>query len=443
MYKLSEERVKYWDAFDEAAQKKDGVKPIKEHYRKVVTQVLLENQERALKGVADLGADYGEDQLSEAVNVTQGGANPLANWDPILISLVRRSMPNLMAYDTCGVQPMTGPTGLIFAMKSKYTSQGGTEALFNVADTTFSGTGTEAMAAANYYASNNATSGAAMATSQGETLGGVGTNDLDWNDMAFSIEKTSVTAKTRALKAEYTTELAQDLRSIHGLDAETELTNILSTEILTEINREIIHVIRKVAKLSNAAPKYSGGSLVVDSNGLPVTSTAGEFDINVNSDGRWQSEKFASLLMKIHREANVIARETRRGRGNFLIVSSDVAAALDLTGKLRYTPAIDDSFNYDDTGNTYVGVLSGRYKVYIDPYAAYDEIIIGYKGASAWDAGIYYCPYVPLQMVKTLDPNTFQPKVAFKTRYGIVANPFASLTGNANPYFRKFQVKNI
>lgn len=443
MYKLSEERISYWNQFDVTAQEKLGLKPIKEHYRKVVTQVLLENQEKALKGQAELDESTGADQLNEAVNVTQGGSNPLANWDPILISLVRRTMPNLMAYDTCGVQPMTGPTGLIFAMKSRYTNQNGTEALFNVANTAFSGTGSEAMAASNYYASNNATSGTPITTSQGETLGGSGTNDLDWNDMAFSIEKTSVTAKTRALKAEYTAELAQDLRAIHGLDAETELTNILSTEILAEINREIIHTIRKVAKLSAAAAKYSGGSIVTDSNGLVVTGDAGVFDIDVNSDGRWSAEKYKSLLIKIHKEANTIAKETRRGRGNFLIVSSDVAAVLDLTGKLVYSPAIDDSFNYDDTGNTYVGVLSGRYKVYIDPYASYDEVIIGYKGASAWDAGIYYCPYVPLQMVKTLDPQTFQPKIAFKTRYGIVANPFGSLSGNANPYFRKFQVKNI
>lgn len=430
---LTEDRKSYWKPILEH----ENVAPIKDKYRANVTAALLENQEKAMA--------YGiEGELKEAVTVTQAGSAPLANWDPVLIQLVRRAAPNFMAYDVAGVQPMTGPTGLIFAMKSRYTSQNGTEALFNAANTSFSGTGAEAMAKANYYTSNNATTGAGVSTQVGEKVGGPGTNDLDWNDMSFSIEKTSVEAKTRMLQAQYTVELAQDLKAIHGLDAETELSNIVSTEILHEINREMIHYIRKVAKLGFASAKYSAGSPVLDSNGNFATTTAGSFDLNVNTDGRWAGEKYKGLLIKIHREANVIARETRRGRGNFLIVSSDVAAVLDLTGKLQYSPPINDSFNYDDTGNTFAGTLSGRYRVYIDPYAAYDEIIVGYKGSNAWDAGIYYCPYVPLQMVRALDPDTYQPKIAFKTRYGVVSNPFVgNMNGNANSYFRKFAVSGL
>lgn len=431
---LSEERTQYWDQVDE---KNTELPKYKDSYRKSVTQKLLENTEKAIKGELQ--------GLDEAVTVTQGGANPLANWDPILINLVRRATPNLLAFDVAGVQPMSGPTGLIFALKSRYTSQNGTEALHNAANTAFSGVGSETMTATAYYA-GTASSGTAMTTSQGETLGGPGTNDLDWNDMSFSIEKSSVTAKTRALKAEYTTEVAHDLKQIHGLDAETELANILSTEIIAEMNRETIHNLRKVAKVAAASPKYSNGTVVTGTNGV-VYGSAGVFDIDVNSDGRWAAEKYKSLLVKIHKEANAIAKDTRRGRGNFIVVSSDVAAILDLTGKLVYSPAIDDSLNYDDTGNTYVGMLSGRYKVFVDPFATYDEVIVGYRGPNAWDAGFYYCPYVPLQMVKAQDPNTFQPKIAFKTRYGLVSNPFAKADGtleaNTNPYFRKFQVKNI
>ena len=366
-------------------------------YKRAVTAVILENQEKAAK----------EDKafLGEIANVT-GGA--IANWDPILISLVRRAMPNLIAYDICGVQPMTGPTGLIFAMKSRFTSNSGTEALFNEADSDFSGTGTHS-ASLNPGLMNDTTTsvtaGTGIATATAEA-------SSSFAEMAFSIEKSTVTAKTRQLKAEYTMELAQDLKAIHGLDAETELANILSAEILAEINREVVRTIYEKAK-----------------KGANVnTTTSGTFDLDTDSNGRWSVEKFKGLMFQVERDANVIAQETRRGKGNILICSSDVASALQMAGILDYAPALNNSLNVDDTGNTFAGTLNGRYKVYDDPYAsnntAAQYYTVGYKGTSPYDAGMFYCPYVPLQMVRAVGQDTFQPKIGFKTRYGIAANPF-------------------
>ena len=397
-----------------------GVAPIKDAYRKEVTAVLLENQERSI--------NEEKQALFEATHANQAGALPdsggVAKFDPILISLVRRAIPQMIAYDICGVQPMTQPTGLIFAMKSRYTSQGGTEALFNEADTDFAGTGTHA---GSNPVSGGYTTGTGLATTDAEGLG----DSTAFGQMAFSIEKTSVTAKTRALKAEYTVELAQDLKSVHGLDAESELSNILSTEILAEINREVIRTVYTSAR-----------------TGAQVgTTTAGTFDLDVDSNGRWSVEKFKGLLFQVEREANVIAQETRRGKGNFIIASSDVASALAMSGALDYTPALSTNLNVDEASTTFAGVLNGRYKVFVDPYSANNAatqlLLVGYKGSSAFDAGIFYCPYVPLQLVRAVDPSTFQPKIAFKTRYGMVANPFAGLTSNTNFYYRKVAVTNL
>jgi hypothetical protein len=398
----------------------EGVAPIKDAYRKEVTAVLLENQERSI--------NEEKQALFEATHANQAGAMPdssgVAKFDPILISLVRRAIPQMIAYDICGVQPMTQPTGLIFAMKSRYTAQNGTEALFNEADTDFGGTGTHA---GSNPVSGGYTTGTGLATTDAEGLGDSGT----FNQMAFSIEKTSVTAKTRALKAEYTVELAQDLKSVHGLDAESELSNILSTEILAEINREVIRTVYTSAR-----------------TGAQVgTTTAGTFDLDVDSNGRWSVEKFKGLLFQVEREANVIAQETRRGKGNFIIASSDVASALAMSGALDYAPALSTNLNVDEASTTFAGVLNGRYKVFVDPYSANNAatqlLLVGYKGSSAFDAGIFYCPYVPLQLVRAVDPSTFQPKIAFKTRYGMVANPFAGLTSNTNFYYRKVAVTNL
>lgn len=397
-----------------------GVAPIKDAYRKEVTAVLLENQERSI--------NEEKQALFEATHANAAGALPdsggVAKFDPILISLVRRAIPQMIAYDICGVQPMTQPTGLIFAMKSRYTSQGGTEALFNEADTDFAGTGTHA---GSNPVSGGYTTGTGLATTDAEGLG----DSTAFGQMAFSIEKTSVTAKTRALKAEYTVELAQDLKSVHGLDAESELSNILSTEILAEINREVIRTVYTSAR-----------------TGAQVgTTTAGTFDLDVDSNGRWSVEKFKGLLFQVEREANVIAQETRRGKGNFIIASSDVASALAMSGALDYAPALSTNLNVDEASTTFAGVLNGRYKVFVDPYsansAATQLLLVGYKGSSAFDAGIFYCPYVPLQLVRAVDPSTFQPKIAFKTRYGMVANPFAGLTSNTNFYYRKVAVTNL
>ena len=404
---------------------------INDSYRKAVTTVILENQEKALR--EDRGF------LNEAAPTNATG-NSVDNWDPIMISLVRRAMPNLIAYDVAGVQPMTGPTGLIFAMRSRYTNQTGTEAMFNEADTDFSGAGTQAgtnPAVLNDSTPGTYTNGTGMATATAEALGDSAGNSFA--EMAFSIEKQTVTAKSRALKAEYTMELAQDLKAIHGLDAETELANILSAEILAEINREVIRTIYTVAK--------PGAQI--------DTATAGTFDMDVDSNGRWSVEKFKGLMFQVERDANAIAQQTRRGKGNTIICSSDVASALQMAGVLDYTPALNNNLNVDDAGNTFAGVLNGRYKVYIDPYsannAASQYYTVGYKGTSPYDAGLFYCPYVPLQMVRAVGENTFQPKIGFKTRYGMTANPFAegttagggALTANANTYYRRVKVTNI
>ena len=423
---------------------------IKDNYKEAVTSVILENQEKAMKEDASF--------LSEAApaNSGLGLSSDMGAYDPILISLVRRSMPNLIAYDVCSVQPMTGPTGLIFAMKSRFSTQGGTEALFNEPDAGFSNDdaagdlNSTAMTGTNPAVLNNSspgtyitggadygsTTGGGMTTAEGEALGDATANSFA--EMAFSIEKSTVTAKSRALKAEYTMELAQDLKAIHGLDAETELSNILSSEILAEINREVIRTIYVSAK--------KGASV--------NTTTAGIFDLDTDSNGRWSVEKFKGLMFQIERDANVIAQETRRGKGNMIITSSDVASALQMAGVLDYAPALNNNLQVDDTGNTFAGVLNGRYKVYIDPYAANNAAsqyyVVGYKGTSPYDAGIFYCPYVPLQMVRAVGEQTFQPKIGFKTRYGVAQNPFA--TGDAsdvipgtndNTYYRRVQVANL
>jgi len=421
----------------------ESFSPISDSHRKAVTATILENTERALKETGDLSANM-TSLLSEAPTNdvgTTGGftggsapAGPGAGYDPILILLVRRAVPNLIAYDICGVQPMTGPTGLIFAMRARYGSQAGAEALFNEADTGFAGTGAHANTLPNAN-TQLITTGTGMTTAAAEALGdGQGTN---YAEMAFSIEKVTVSAKTRALKAEYTTELAQDLKAVHGLDAETELANILQTEILTEINREVVRTIYAVA-----VPGATGAA------------TPGTFDLDVDANGRWSVEKFKGLMFQIEQEANAIAKGTRRGKGNVVICSSDVASALQMAGVLDYTPALNsNTLEVDDTGNTFAGVLNGRFRVYVDPFAGSNYMVVGYKGSSAFDAGLFYCPYVPLQMVRAVGENSFQPKIGFKTRYGMVANPFAqgdvssqglgALTADLNRYYRKVIVSNL
>ena len=405
---------------------------IKDSYRKAVTTLVLENQEAALN--EDRGF------LGEAAPTNATGS-AVDNWDPILISLVRRAMPNLIAYDIAGVQPMTGPTGLIFAMRSRYTNQSGTEAFYDEADNDFSGGNTQMQgtnpAVLNDAAPGTYVTGIGMTTAAAEAKGDSGSNHFA--EMAFSIEKQTVEARSRALKAEYTMELAQDLKAIHGLDAETELANILSSEILSEINREVVRTVYVTAKPGAQTD----------------TANAGIFDMDVDSNGRWSVEKFKGLMFQVERDANQIAIETRRGKGNMIICSSDVASALQMAGVLDYTPALNNNLNVDDAGNTFAGVLNGRYKVYIDPYAANGAekqyYTVGYKGTSPYDAGLFYCPYVPLQMVRAVGENTFQPKIGFKTRYGLTANPFAgganvrggALTANDNVYYRRVQVVNI
>jgi hypothetical protein len=413
--------------------------PVKDNYRRSVTATILENTERAL--AEDRTGVTMTSLLNEApTNATGTGgfgsasdaSGPVAGYDPVLISLVRRSMPNLIAYDICGVQPMTGPTGLIFAMRSKYTAMSGntsTEAFFNEADTAHAGSGTHT----NALGAGSETTGVGMNTAAAEALGdGNGTN---FAEMAFSIEKVAVEAKSRALKAEYTSELAQDLRAVHGLDAETELANILSSEILVEINREVVRTIYKAA-----VPGAVG------------TAVAGTFDLDVDANGRWSVEKFKGLMFQIETEANAIAKGTRRGKGNIVICSSDVASALQMAGVLDYTPALNsNNLQVDDTGNTFAGVLNGRYRVYIDPYAGANYIVVGYKGSSSFDAGLFYCPYVPLQMVRATGENSFQPKIGFKTRYGMVESPFArgeaqglgAISTNLNQYYRRLNVANL
>ena len=406
---------------------------IKDAYKRQVTAQLLENQEKALmeekQALWEAPANAMGGGFSGQVNGANANAN-LAGYDPILISLVRRAMPNLMAYDVCGVQPMTGPTGLIFAMKSNYTSQGSTEALFNEADTDFAGSSLTAHAGSNPVATPY-TTGVGLATGDAEIMGD--TPGYAFGEMAFSIEKTTVAAKTRGLKANYTVELAQDLKAVHGLEAEGELSNILSQEILFEINREVIRTIYAAAK-----PGADTGA----------TTTYGTFDLDTDANGRWSVERFKGLLFQIERDANNIAQQTRRGKGNFIVCSADVASALSMAGILDYTPALSTNLNVDDTGNTFAGVLNGKIKVYVDPYSANlntasQFYVVGYKGTSPYDAGMFYCPYVPLQMVRAVDPNTFQPKIGFKTRYGIVTNPFTSLSSNQNTYYRRVKVTNL
>jgi len=439
---------------------------INDHYKSRVTAVLLENTEKALKEQAlneaptnSMGGNFSDGQV--------GSANSnLAGYDPVLISLVRRAMPNLMAYEVAGVQPMSAPTGLIFAMKSKYDSQSGAEALFQEAFSKFSGSGNTSTGAAfsatggvDPLGSVGVTLGRdltldafrAMNTSDGEALGSDGASKT-FREMAFSIERIAVEAKTRALKAEYTTELAQDLKAVHGLDAETELANILSTEVLTEINRELIRTLYFKAKTGcqNADLESFAASAAAEQNS---GAAGGVYDLAIDSDGRWSAERFRGLMFQIEREANTIAKETRRGKGNFIVCSSDVASALAMGGFLNLTPAINNQFEVDDTGNTFAGVLNGKMRVYIDPYSKLDinHVLVGYRGTNPYDAGIFYCPYVPLQMVRAVGENTFQPKIGFKTRYGMVANPFADSTDfttrgtglSGNQYYRLFAVKNL
>ena len=412
---------------------------IQDHHKKAVTAAVLENQEIALRE---------EGMISEAAPAN--ATTSVSNWNPVLIALVRRAMPNLMAYDICGVQPMSGPTGLIFAMKSRYGggSTSNREALFNEAETQFSGD------SASTHDSDNASglnvtnldsdstaddarltniTGKGMTTAEAEKLGSTGNSSF--REMGFTIEKATVTAKSRALKAEYSLELAQDLKAIHGLDAETELANILSTEILAEINREVIRTINSQAKT---------GALQTN------TAVNGIFDVQTDADGRWSVEKFKGLVLQIERECNRIAIETRRGKGNFIVCSSDVASALSAAGMLDYTPAMNTTLNVDDTGNTFAGTLNGRTRVYIDPYANTNYVTVGYKGTNPYDAGLFYCPYVPLTMVRAVGEDTFQPKIGFKTRYGMVSNPFVGATPadglaavKTNQYYRIFRVDNI
>jgi len=467
----------------------EGLDPIKDSHRRSVTAVLLENQEKFLKEeqAFNSGINLMEAPPTNSANAVNAGggfggsadpAGPVAGFDPVLISLIRRAMPNLVAYDLAGVQPMSGPTGLIFAMRSRYETQSGSEALYNEADTAFSGQpafnldpagtaatagmadalvglGTTAQSGTNPSVLNptgtaSTSTGAynvgeGMVTGDSENLGSG--DGVQFGQMAFSIEKVTVTAKSRALKAEYSLELAQDLKAIHGLNAEAELANILSTEILAEINREVIRTIYKVA----------------EQGAVSNTATAGQFDLDIDSNGRWSVEKFKGLLFQIERDANAIAQRTRRGKGNMVLCSADVASALTMAGILDYTPALNSNLNVDDTGNTFAGTINGKFKVYIDPYAANlasansqtnsgnQYYVCGYKGSSPYDAGLFYCPYVPLQMVRAVGENTFQPKIGFKTRYGLVANPFAEGTTqglgrlriNSNRYYRRVGVKNL
>ena len=451
--------------------------PIKDVHRRSITAVVLENTEKALR---ESSAHGGFQTLTETASLvpqnamggssSTGGAGGIDTFDPVLISLVRRAMPNLIAYDICGTQPMTGPTGLIFAMRSRYSNQtsntsgGGdgvanNETFYNEVNTMFSATGSNSTNSSVYLSGNstfgqnfvgtipgqtnttalvntaNYNTGQGMTTSQGESLGIDGGAQFD--QMAFSIEKVTVTAKTRALKAEYTMELAQDLKAIHGLDAETELSNILAAEILSEINREVVRTI----------------NITANQGATDNTTTSGIFDLDTDSNGRWSVEKFKGLMFQLEREANHIARDTRRGKGNIVICSSDVASALQMAGVLDYAPALNsNNLQVDDTGNTFAGVLNGRLKVYIDPYAiGGNYLTVGYRGSSAFDAGLFYCPYVPLQMVRAVDQSTFQPKIGFKTRYGMVANPFAqgltvgrgALAVTTNIYYRRVIVNNL
>jgi hypothetical protein len=392
---MSQVLLEKWEALLES----DKVEKINDVYRKKVTAQLLENQEKF---------------LAEAAQTTTGNVQ---NWDPILISLVRRMAPKLIAYDICGVQPMTGPTGLVFALRSRYTNASGDEALFKESDTHFSGAGTHE--GDNPFDDTKYSTGSGKDTPSGETDA--------WNTMAMTIEKASVTAKTRQLRADYSLELAQDLRAIHGLDAENELSNILSNEIISEINREVVRTIYTIAK-----------------PGAQFAATPGSFDLQTDSDGRWSVERYKGLMFAIERDANAVSIETRRGKGNILIVSADVASAFVMAGVLDYNPALQANSNLevDATGTTYAGQL-GRFKVFIDPYLGTNGYVVGFKGANAYDAGMFYCPYVPLQMVRATNVDTFQPAIGFKTRYGMIANPFTTLNAGSNVYYRKVKVLNL
>jgi len=458
----------------------EGMDPIKDNHRKAVTAVLLENQEKFLReqSAFENGTTMLTEQPTNNTNTVAGkpgfsgsadAGGPVAGFDPVLISLIRRAMPNLVAYDLAGVQPMSGPTGLIFAMRSRYKNMSGEETFYDEVNSAFSGQnnahdltsgltnvnagmGTTGQTGSNPAVLNPVgaagsqtqyTTGQGMRTDHAEKLGNGNANEF--NQMAFSIEKVTVTAKSRALKAEYSLELAQDLKAIHGLNAEAELANILSTEILAEINREVIRTIYKTA----------------EQGAVQNVATPGIFDLDIDSNGRWSVEKFKGLLFQIERDANAIAQRTRRGKGNIILCSADVASALTMAGVLDYTPALNANLNVDDTGNTFAGTLQGKYRVYIDPYSANlasnntspgnQYYVVGYKGSSPYDAGLFYCPYVPLQMVRAVGENTFQPKIGFKTRYGLVANPFAEgldqglgvLNVNANRYYRRVAVKNL
>ena len=456
----------------------EGLDPIKDPHRRAVTAALLENQEQAIREekqfLSEAAPTITTNSSGGTAGFSAGADSPVAGFDPVLISLIRRSMPNLVAYDLAGVQPMTGPTGLIFAMRSRFENQTGAEALFDEADTAFSANSKDAggldVSSAGYVSGSNGSAvgfgttggtqssdpsalnpssnstqfayktGRGMDTERAESLG---ENDTRaFREMGFSIEKVTVTAKSRALKAEYSLELAQDLKAIHGLNAEAELANILSTEILAEINREVIRTIYKSAETG------------AQSN----VASVGTFDLDTDSNGRWSVEKFKGLIFQMERDANAIAQRTRRGKGNMILCSADVASALTMAGVLDYTPALNANLNVDDTGNTFAGVLQGKYRVYIDPFSSNQTstvnnqyYVLGYKGTSPYDAGLFYCPYVPLQMVRAVGQDTFQPKIGFKTRYGIVANPFAEgttaglgrITANSNRYYRRVTVKNL
>jgi hypothetical protein len=447
-----------------------GLDAIQDSHRRAVTAILLENQEKALREEREFLSEApttNTDPTGSGVAGFSAGAasaGPVAGFDPVLISLIRRSMPNLVAYDLAGVQPMNGPVSLIFAMRSRYKNQTGPEAFYNEVDTAFSGQnagygktagmtnpavgfGTTAQSGSNPGLLNPVASplgeynvGQGMSTAEAEALGGDLTDpDTFFNEMSLSIERISVTAKSRALKAEYSLELAQDLKAIHGLNAEAELANILSTEILAEINREVIRTIYMIAE-----PGAQNN-----------VATPGIFDLDIDSNGRWSVEKFKGLIFQMERDANLIAQRTRRGKGNMILCSADVASALSHAGILDYTPALNANLNVDDTGNTFAGVLQGKYKVYIDPYSANNSntqfYVAGYKGTSPYDAGLFYCPYVPLQMVRAVGEQSFQPKIGFKTRYGMVANPFAEGTNqglgrlqrNSNTYYKRTLVKNL
>ena len=448
----------------------EGMGTIGDQHRRMVTAQLLENQEQALREEREFLSEAPTNftgSSGSAAGVSGGATGQIAGFDPVLISLIRRSMPNLVAYDLAGVQPMNGPTGLIFAMRSRYTNQSGSEAFFDEADTAFSsqregfdansdvyvtgsdsesvGFGTTAQSGSNPGVLDPNANHTTYSVGQGmntEDAEGLGESNNAFNEMAFSIEKVTVTAKSRALKAEYSLELAQDLKAIHGLNAEAELANILSTEILAEINREVIRTIYKVAE--------SGAQTNV--------ATSGVFDLDTDSNGRWSVEKFKGLIFQIERDANRIAQRTRRGKGNMILCSADVASALTMAGVLDYTPALNANLNVDDAGNTFAGILAGKYRVYIDPYSANSTsdgsqyYVVGYKGTSPYDAGLFYCPYVPLQMVRAVGENTFQPKIGFKTRYGMVSNPFAEGTNTTNTgrlkaatnrYYQRVRVMNL